>query len=188
MDIGSPDDGRDFPQEALDEFFMDLGSDSPDEEPPNPDKERITSINTQFKEYVKQATRDNARLPPELTAAIELINILNEEGAPISAYDKVMEWHMSNLKWQKKVTREALMKKLRKRYNMEDIPPKMIKTTLPACGTKLSIPCYDFKAVLRDMLTDPRTVLRMITTFSSMMIPSQHHLLNGRNYATLMMV
>ena len=156
MDIGSPDDGRDFPQEALDEFFMDLGSDSPDEEPPNPDKERITSINTQFKEYVKQATRDNARLPPELTAAIELINILNEEGAPISAYDKVMEWHMSNLKWQKKVTREALMKKLRKRYNMEDIPPKMIKTTLPACGTKLSIPCYDFKAVLRDMLTDPR--------------------------------
>ena len=39
---------------------------------------------------------------------------------------------------------------------MKDLLPKMVKTTLPSCGTSVSIPCHDFQAVLLDMLSDPR--------------------------------
>ena len=138
---------------------QDLGNDDPEYQPPIPplaDKKPIRDLMDVLREYIAEASKNRAQILPELESAIELLDILNDEGAQLSAYDRIASWHMNHLQHQKRVTMASLIKKLRKRYNVEALRPKMVKTILPSCGTKVAIPCHDFKSVLLDVLTDPR--------------------------------
>ena len=95
-------------------------------------------------------------MPPDLQAAIELMDMLNKEGASLSFCDKTFDWHIRNLDGKKKITQEQLVKRLRNRHNMEDLVPCEVKTELPENGMVLKVPCVDAGACLRDLLSDPR--------------------------------
>ena len=102
-------------------------------------------------------------LPPEFRAAIELMSILDQEGAPTSAHGKLMDWHVKHsvcpeckAPTQEKVTDKALLKRLRERYNMQDLKPYKVRTYLPHARIYLDVPCHDAAAMIRDLLTDPR--------------------------------
>ena len=91
------------------------------------------------------------------------MDILDKEGAPISAYGKIMDWHVKNsvcpacnVTAQEKVTDKRLHKRLRERYNMQDLLPYKVRTHLPHAGVYLDVPCHDAGAMIRDLLTDPR--------------------------------
>ena len=100
---------------------------------------------------------------PAHRTGIELMSILDKEGAPMSACKKMMEWHVKNsvcpeckVTTQDKVTDKALLKRLRERYNMDDLKPQKVRTYLPHSRVYLDVPCHDAGAMLRDLLTDPR--------------------------------
>ena len=128
---------------------------------PNADPHRETL--EQFTRYKHGGDNQYGPLPPAHRAGIELMSILDKEGAPISAYDKIMEWHVKNsvcpqcnVTTQEKVTDKALLKRLRERYNMDDLNPRKVRTYLPYSEIHLDVPCHDAGAMLRDLLTDPR--------------------------------
>ena len=117
----------------------------------------------QFTRYKHGGDSEYGPLPPELRAAIELMSILDKEGAPISAHEKIMDWHVKNsvcpacnVTTQEKVTDKRLHKRLRERYNMQDLLPYKVRTHLPHAGVYLDVPCHDAGAMIRDLLTDPR--------------------------------
>ena len=142
---------------------VDYGVSSPHQKAlplPKPRKDEMdpnTTIREQFLQYVASARKNYVHLPPEVEAGVELMQILNKEGAPLTAYDKIMEWHTANLDTgHLKVTKDKLMSRLRKRYNMEDTQPYPVRTVLPHSKVVLDVPCHDAGAMLRDLLTDPR--------------------------------
>ena len=128
---------------------------------PNASPYRVTL--EQFTRYKHGGDSQYGPLPPAYRAGIELMSILDKEGAPISAYEKIMEWHIKNsvcpecnVTTQEKVTDKALLKRLRGRYNMDDLMPRKVRTYLPYSRVHLDVPCHDAGAMLRDLLTDPR--------------------------------
>jgi len=116
----------------------------------------VSHIKDDFAAYVAYAKQNYVTLPPECRAGIELMDLLNEYGAPLTLYDQLMKWHMAYDGLNKTVTREELSRKLRRRYNMEATAPYEVKCTLPCSGVTLKVPCHDAGAMLSDLLTDPR--------------------------------
>ena len=129
----------------------------------NPDAAPFRATLEQFTRCKHEGDNKYSPLTPEFRAAIELMDILDKEGAPISAYEKIMEWHVKNsvcptceVTTQEKVTVKSLLKRLRERYNMEDLMAYKVRTYLPHAGVNLDVPCHDFGAMVRDLLSDPR--------------------------------
>ena len=61
---------------------------------PKPRKDEMdpnTTLREQFLQYVASAEKNYVHLPPEVEAGVALMHILNKEGAPLTAYDKIME-------------------------------------------------------------------------------------------------
>ena len=94
----------------------------------NPDAAPFRATLEQFTRYKHEGDNKYSPLTPEFRAAIELMDILDKEGAPISAHEKIMEWHVKNsvcptcdVTTQEKVTVKSLLKRLRERYNMEGL-------------------------------------------------------------------
>ena len=144
-------DSMDYDYNLPDEEALPLPAPRKDEMDPN------TTIREQFIRYVASAQQNYVHLPPEVVAGVELMSILNKEGAPLTAYDKIMEWHAANLATgHHKVTKDNLMSRLRERYHMKDTQPYPVKTVLPHSKVVLNVPCHDAGAMLRDLLTDPR--------------------------------
>ena len=114
------------------------------------------NVKDQFTEYMKHGQQKYRALDPNLVAAIELLDIMNQKGIAIKLYRVLMDWHFRHLNVQKKVTVPKLLKKLRKRYNMEDTLPHQVQVVLPSSGAKVKIPCHNWLAMTRDLLTDPR--------------------------------
>ena len=121
-----------------------------------PQTEPNSSAKDEFEEYLARAKKGFVDLPPHMTAAIDLCEILDKAGADLALYDRLIEWHLSNLQATKKITFKALMKKLQDRYNTKQLLPKSVPTTLPACGTKVNVPCIDYVAARIDLLTEPQ--------------------------------
>ena len=151
MDDSGQEEGNDgFPVPDDDEFV-------PLYQPEQTEREPNTTMREQFYRYVASANHNYVHLQPEYAAGIELMSILDKEGAPLTAYDKIMEWHVQNLDTaRKKVTQQELMSRLRARYNMTDLRPYPVRTVLPYSKVVLDVPCHDAGAMIRDLLTDPR--------------------------------
>ena len=144
-----------------DDAPMDFGNDNADPvaaQAPNAEKEPNTAMREHFQKYLDKAERKYDNLPTRIRAGIELCQLLNDAGTDLALYDRLMDWHFQYLNTKEKVTYGQLIKRLRERNNLEDMVPKMKRTTLPACGTKVSIPCMDFEAARMDLLTDPRVM------------------------------
>ena len=119
------------------------------------EREPYSQMFEQFTQYCKEASINNACVPDDLAAAIELMDLLNKEGAPTAAYDSIMSWHEKHGN-TKKVSENELYTKLRRRHNMQDLVLHEVRTHLPFSDLTVKIPCHDAGAMLRDLLTDPR--------------------------------
>ena len=84
------------------------------------------------------------------------MSLLDKVGAPLLAYDKVMDWHIKHLDGKKRVSKNELLSRLRNRCNMEDLNPYNVRTVLPNSKVFLDIPCHNAGAMIRNLLTDPR--------------------------------
>ena len=127
-----------------------IESDSEPEPSPEP------SIREQFAKYSTYANHHYVPLPPPFVSGIELMTILDKAGAPKHLYDKIIEWHKSNLGTPDCASEAQLLKRLRERYNMEKTVPYVVHTQLPHWDITARVPCHDFEAMLCDLLTDPR--------------------------------
>lgn len=143
------DDSEDAPQNVADAGY-------------NPDADLYTEILENFTRYQYSGDSTFAPLQPEYRAAIELMSILDKAGAPLTVYDKIMNWHVKHsvcehckVETQLKVTDKDLINKLKDRYNMADLRPYNIRVYLPHSEIHLDIPCHDGGAMLRDLLSDP---------------------------------
>ena len=84
----------------------------------------------------------------------------------MNTYPPLMEWHLKQSGAMEDyeelkdcddyTSREVLMKKLRRRYNMENKCPRRKKVKLPVSGTVISITYHDPGAVIQALPTDPR--------------------------------
>jgi len=90
---------------------------------------------------------------------LELVEMLEGFGAPLGAYDKIMTWvHNAVIGGydftRKPKTREAFMKKLRERYNLQGLDP--ITEDIPVLGPvdKATIIRFDFKEQLMALIHD----------------------------------
>ena len=119
------------------------------------EREPYSQMFEQFTQYCEEARINNACVPDDLAAAIELMDLLNKEGAPTAAYDSIMSWHEKHGN-TKKVSENELYTKLRRRHNMQDLVLHEVRTHLPFSDLTVKIPCHDAGAMLRDLLTDPR--------------------------------
>ena len=125
-----------------------------DEEAPNSDESQL--IRLLFAEYTVMSQQQRDWVDPEVEAGIELMHILTVSRAPLSMFDKLLDWHIAHLACKTTITRQSLMNKLRDRYNMAGTEPFEVKTTLPSSKVKVKIPCHDAWQQMMDLLTDPR--------------------------------
>ena len=128
-----------------------------------PEGESHKDLLHNFLQYSERAEENYVDLTPEYRSAIELMRILDVVGAPLSAYDKIMDWHTKlahcatcDMPVSSKVSHSHLMKFLRERYNMEDLQPYNVRTYLPSLDVDMDLPCHDFGGMMRDLITDPR--------------------------------
>jgi len=143
--------------QAVDDTGMETNEDWPPPLRSPLPKAPISDFREKFDAYVAHAEQNYAELPPEFKAAIELMHLLNVFGAPITLYDKLMDWHIQyDSACTRKVTRKELLKKLRDRYNMQDTQPYEVECVLPKSRVKVKIPCHDAGAMIADLLTDTR--------------------------------
>ncbi|MCA1800340.1 MAG: hypothetical protein LC650_03515, partial [Actinobacteria bacterium] len=120
----------------------------------------------QFKKYVRNAFQNYAHLDENEEAAIKIMRTLLKKKAPLDTYEAVMEWHLNTCgklrpgaslgKSECFVSRQKLMDKLRKRYNMEHkyATPKHI--VLPHTKTKVTVWWKNARDNVQSLLTDPR--------------------------------
>ena len=67
-----------------------------------PQTEPNSSAKNEFEQYLAKAKKDFVDLPPHMTAAIDLCEILDKAGADLALYDRLIEWHLSNLQATKR--------------------------------------------------------------------------------------
>ncbi len=114
------------------------------------------SIRDKFGQYVDYANRNFERIVPEMAAAIELMKIMDDAGCGTALYNRIMDWHVSNLVHATKISAKELLEFLVKRYDLEATLPYERAITLPFSKAKLNISCHDALAMSRCLLTDPR--------------------------------
>jgi hypothetical protein len=96
--------------------------------------------------------------------AIDLLYQLRKRNMPLGAYEDIMQWHFNAIRRNRHVTyvgndcpisREKLLKKLFKRYNMEGLVNCSCQITLPSSGAKVKIMTNSMEWCLQSLLTDP---------------------------------
>ena len=113
-------------------------------------------ILNQFKEYVGRAKSDFSSFSADMKAAVELMQLMNSCGGSTTLYDAVFEWHLQHLKVDKTVSADVLHKRLVDRYNLGPTLPYERTVNLPHSKELVKVPCHDWSAQVRDLLTDPR--------------------------------
>ena len=73
-----------------------------------------------------------------------------------SGFEAIFEWHVEHLEASCMVTREALLKRLAKRYNMTKAALIKRNITLPHSQSKVTVITHDFQAQVQSLLSDPR--------------------------------
>ena len=120
----------------------------------------------QFKRYVRDAYQNFAQLQPKEKTAIRIMQKLIKKRATLDTYNDVMEWHLresGQLQPQQSlgdsksfITREKLMQKLRKRYNMDTKYAEPYSLVLPHTSSKIDVWRKLARDNVQSLLTDPR--------------------------------
>ena len=121
---------------------------------------------TDFKAYARNAFLNYTHLEDKEKVAVKLMRTLLKKKASLDTYQAVMEWHLiasgklregaSLGNCQHYVSRKKLLKKLRKRYNMEQKYATAVKIVLPHTKTKVTVWTKQARDNVQSILTDPR--------------------------------
>lgn len=156
------DDGIPVPE------YTDLETEEEEEEDEDTaDKLQInTEMRRKFFKYLLEHEEEHWPLTRTEETQIRLLDVLMRKKAPLNAYKEVLEWHLKEanllaphetLKHTQEYTnREAMMKKLIKRYNLEALLPVPKVVGLPFAKANVVIPCTDVQDAIVSLLTDPR--------------------------------
>ena len=109
-----------------------------------------------FKEYVERAKIDHKKIPAELAAAIELMDLMNRSGGSVTLYNEVFKWHMDHLNSPCLVSANKLHDTLIERHNLKDTLPCERTVFLPHSKARVNLTCNDCESQSVDLLTDPR--------------------------------
>lgn len=133
------------------------------------------TILSAFNEYVSVAESNFAELSKEEIAGVKLLDIMFKKRAPLNAYEDIQRWRQEfsppppsfddqvaalystgagQVMVEADVTRQHLMKKLYRRYNLSS--PFKIRVTLPHSRAQVKVVCNSFKDMVVSLLTDPR--------------------------------
>ena len=127
----------------------------------------ITSIRDQFREYCEShPTTFRKRLTDAEITSLKLLDIMFKKKTSLNTHRSLMEWHLRSSGELKKgedlkgcasyISREATMKSMRGRYNMENKYPHQKKVKLPISGDVVRLTLHDPASVVQALLTDPR--------------------------------
>jgi len=115
------------------------------------------SIWEDYKQYSDYAISNTCEFTPEMEAGIELMHILATKRVPLVLYDEIYAWHLENIEAKEKMPRSTLLKKLNKRYNMEQTAPRVVRNIImPHSKCKVKLVVHKFREQVQSMLTDPR--------------------------------
>ena len=167
IDDDSDADNFDEVDEDEDHDDKDLGQDNDSHQSIDPNiLKRSRRSGKEFKKYVRNAYSNFTMLTKKEMCGIRLMHKLVHKKATLDTYDDVMQWHLQESgklgqyesvgKSKHFVSREKLMQKLKKRYDMTKKYAKPRTIVLPHTNTKVTI----WRKLARDnvmsLLTDPR--------------------------------
>ena len=141
----------------------------PQEEDPQPQQGPDSldrSMKEQFQAYCDDMGKNYIPLNANEQMSIKLLDVLATKKAPLNTHDEILMWHLhatgvlskeetlrnANGWW----SRETLVRRMKKRYNMEDKFPKEKRVHLPFSRSSVKLTLYDAKKVIQALLTDPR--------------------------------
>ena len=134
-------------------------------QPKNPGQP-IDWILGNFTEYCDYATEYWNPFTKHEVAAIKLMTTLRNTKASLDTYEAVMEWHLKTIGEIRPneglgasfdfISRKKLFKKLRERYNTNNLYCKVKKVLLPSSKVLANVVWNDAQAVMQSLLTDPR--------------------------------
>ena len=120
----------------------------------------------EFKAFVRECHQHRTNLKPKEKTAIKIIHKLYKKRATLDTYEAVMEWHLRECgKLQDHeqlgnskhfVSRETLMKKLIKRYDMGKKYAQPVERLLPHTQSKVNIYRRHARDLVQSLLVDPR--------------------------------
>ena len=85
------------------------------------------------------------------------MDLLIKKRAPLKLYDDIYQWHTNHLKATDFKPRKTLLSELKKRYNMADKGPKLIKDmVLPHSQSRIDLVVHYFEQEVQSLLSDPR--------------------------------
>ena len=123
-------------------------------------------VRDNFKEYARNALAKFANFTRDEVRGIELMIKLRKTSASLITYEKVMEWHLQQMRIigsHQKATdypgyksKLKLMKKLRRRYNYDKHGAILKTMTLPHSKSEVTVLAYDAMRVIQNLLTNPR--------------------------------
>ena len=127
----------------------------------------ITSIRDQFRKYCDDHPKIfRPRLIEAEVMSLELLSIMFKKRTALNAHRPLMEWHLKSSGELQEgqdlngcrsyMTREATMKSMRGRYNMDNKYPHSKKVKLPISGEVVRLTLHDPLSVVQALLTDPR--------------------------------
>ncbi|NJL56627.1 hypothetical protein HC928_16785 [bacterium] len=129
-------------------------------------QDACSDANNEFKKYCRNAQQHFGELTKVEMCCIKIMYKLYKKRAPLDAYETVMEWHLREsdklLPHQSMrdsrhfISRQRLMKKLRKRYNLDQKYALPRDVLLPHTNTRVSVHVHQAMNNVMSIITDPR--------------------------------
>ena len=102
---------------------------------------------------------------PNYKSDVKLLKLLKTAGCPIYLFNQIKEWAhesavggdgLEGVKWlERSEKRTAVLKDIRRRFDLEESGPTQIEVTLPGSGEKVTLTLHDFKQQVYSLLSDP---------------------------------
>ena len=95
----------------------------------------------QFKECIERAKKNQLPLAPEMVAAIEPMDLMNQPGGSAALCDPIFWWHLEHIDVGQAVSAEKLHSKPMQRCNLGPTLPKERGVNLPYANDVMLVPC-----------------------------------------------
>ena len=141
----------------------------------NPDYNHDNEINIEpntmmrdgFRAYCVRGKKHFMDMKKVEARSVKLLSTLKKKRAPLDTYDEIMDWHhreAGNINSRQQLkdlgdehkSRDAMLKFLTDRYNMEAKQPTEINIRLPHSKARVKLTRHDAWDCIESLLTDPR--------------------------------
>jgi len=133
------------------------------------EKEEVQETDDEEDEGEKKCDKE-FDISPAHVAAMELVDLLNTRGVPLSCYEDIRKWCTKHFTLgvldenniatgedgpPKLPSHRETMAFLVKRYNLEDYMPVKMAVYLPGCGKRKVVVCHGVEVAIESMVKDP---------------------------------